>query len=187
MKAISDFNKVLNDSNIGYLLEGLLLRKDIQYYFSLILTEIIEIYENSEESSKPLLFKINDIQDYLVLEKEMYENELKRINTEIEKEEIVKRKKKENYLFNQLYKMTFPNNKDSKIFCTTLTLSKKEEIIIKNKKEMELFVTKYLIDIHKTDLNDLINKEKNPCIIRYLKNNMKSLDKNANIFSNQIL
>ena len=187
MKAISDFNKVLNDSNIGYLLEGLLLRKDIQYYFSLILTEIIEIYENSEESSKPLLFKINDIQDYLVLEKEMYENELKRINTEIEKEEIVKRKKKENYLFNQLYKMTFPNNKDSKTFCTTLTLSKKEEIIIKNKKEMELFVTKYLIDIHKTDLNDLINKEKNPCIIRYLKNNMKSLDKNANIFSNQIL
>ena len=27
MKIISDFNKVLNDSNIGYLLEGLLLRK----------------------------------------------------------------------------------------------------------------------------------------------------------------
>ena len=187
MKVISDFNKVLIDSNIGYLLEGLLLRKDIQYYFSLILTDIIEVYENSEESSKPLLFKINDIQDYLVLEKEMYENELKRTSTENERKEIVKRKRKENYLFNQLYKMTFPKNTDSKIFCATLTLSKKEEIIIKNKKEMELFVTKYLIDIHKTDLNNLINKEKSPCIIRYLKNNMKSLDKNSNLFSNQIL
>ena len=59
MKVISDFSKVLNDSNVGYLLEGLLLRKDIQYYFSLILTDIIEVYENSEESSKPLLFKID--------------------------------------------------------------------------------------------------------------------------------
>ena len=42
LQDISDFNKILNDSNIGYLLEGLLLRKDIQYYFSLILTDIIE-------------------------------------------------------------------------------------------------------------------------------------------------
>ena len=52
--------KVLNDSNIGYLLEGLLLRKDIQNYFSIILTDIIEAYENSEESSKPFLFKISE-------------------------------------------------------------------------------------------------------------------------------
>ena len=187
MKAISDFNKVLNDSNIGYLLEGLLLRKDIQYYFSLILTDIIEEYENSEESSKPLLFKIDEIQDYLILEKEIYENELRRTNSSNERKELVKRKEKENYLFNQLYKLTFPKNTDSKIFCTTLTLSKKEEIIIKNKKEMELFVTKYLIDIHKSDLNGLINKEKNPCIVKYLKNNMKLLDKDSNIFSNRIL
>jgi len=187
MKIISDFNKVLNDSNIGYLLEGLLLRKDIQNYFSIILTDIIEAYENSEESSKPLLFKISDIQDYLILEKEMYENELRRTSTANERKEIMKRKKKENYLFNQLYKMTFPKNTDSKIFCSALTLSKKEKIIMKNKKEMELFVTKYLIDINKTDLNDLINKEKSPCIIRYLKYNMKLLDKDSNIFSNQTL
>ena len=115
MKIISDFNKVLNDSNIGYLLEGLLLRKDIQNYFSIILTDIIEAYENSEESSKPFLFKISDIQDYLILEKEMYENELRRTSTANERKEIMKRKKKENYLFNQLYKMTFPKNTDSKI------------------------------------------------------------------------
>ena len=184
LQDISDFNKILNDSNIGYLLEGLLLRKDIQYYFSLILTDIIESYENSEDSSKTLLFKINDIQEYLLIEKEKYESELKRTNTENERKEIMKRKNKENYLFNQLYKMNFPKNTDSKIFCATLTLSKREEIILKNKKEMELFVTKYLIDIHK---NDLINKEKNPCIVTYLSNNMKLLDKDDNIYSNQIL
>ena len=187
MKSISDFNKVLNDSNIGYLLEGLLLRKDIQYYFSLILTDIIEAYENSEESSKPLFFKISDIQDYLLLEKERYENEIRRTNTDVERKEIMKRNKKESYLINQLYKMTFPKDTDSKIFCATLTLSKKEEIILKNKKEMELFVTKYLIDIHQNDLNDLINNEKSPCIIRYLKYNLKLLDKDSNLFSNQIL
>ena len=187
LQNISDFNKVLNDSNIGYLLEGLLLRKDIQYYFSLILTDIIESYENSEDSSKPLLFKISDIQDYLLLEKEKYERILKRTNTETERKEILKRKNKETYLFNQLYKMNFPKNTDSKIFCTNLTLSKREQIILKNKKEMELFVTKYLVDINKTDLDELINKEKSPSMIRYFKYNMEFLEKESNIFSNQLL
>ena len=187
LQNISDFNKVLNDSNIGYLLEGLLLRKDIQYYFSLILTDIIESYENSEDSSKPLLFKINDIQDYLILKKEKYERELRRTNTENERKEIIKRKNKETYLFNQLYKMNFPKNTDSKAFCTNLTLSKREQIILKNKKEMELFVTKYLVDINKVDLDELINKEKLPSIIRYFKYNMEFIEKDSNIFGNQLL
>ena len=184
LQNISEFNQILNDSNIGYLLEGLLLRKDIQYYFSLILSDIIEEYENSEDSSKPLLFKISDIYDYLLKEKKIYEKELRRTNTD---NEIMKRKKKENFLFNQLYKINFPKNTDSKDFCSSLTLSKREEIIVKNKKEMELFVTKYLIDIHKSDLNEIINKEKDPFIFKYLKHNMKFLEKDNNIFSNQIL
>ena len=184
LQNISEFNQILNDSNIGYLLEGLLLRKDIQYYFSLILSDIIEEYENSEDSSKPLLFKISDIYDYLLKEKKIYEKELRRTNTD---NEIMKRKKKENFLFNQLYKINFPKNTDSKDFCSSLTLSKREEIIVKNKKEMELFATKYLIDIHKSDLNEIINKEKDPFIFKYLKHNMKFLEKDNNIFSNQIL
>ena len=187
MQDISDFNKILNDSNIGYLLEGLLLRKDIQYYFSLILTDIIENYENSEDSSKPLLFRINDIQEYFSIEKEKYENELKTTNIESEKKEIMQRKNKETHLFNQLYKMNFPKNTESKNFFNNLTLSKAEEAILKNKKEMELFATKYLIDINKNDLNDLINKEKNPYIISYFKFNMKLLEEDSNIFSNKIL
>ena len=187
LQNLSDFSKILNDSNIGYILEGLLLHKDIQYYFSLILTDIIESYENSEDSSKPLLFKIGDIQDYIKIEKEKYEKQLKRICIDSEKTELLKRKNKENYLFNQLYKMNFPKNTDSKNFCSSLTLSKKEEIILKNKKEMEFFVTKYLIDINKADLNELINKEKSPCIIRYLKHNIQLLEKDINLFSNQIL
>ena len=187
LQNLSDFSRILNDSNIGYILEGLLLHKDIQYYFSLILTDIIESYENSEDSSKPLLFKIGDIQDYIKIEKEKYEKQLKRICIDSEKTELLKRKNKENYLFNQLYKMNFPKNTDSKNFCSSLTLSKKEEIILKNKKEMEFFVTKYLIDINKADLNELINKEKSPCIIRYLKHNIQLLEKDINLFSNQIL
>ena len=187
LQNISDFNKVLNDSNIGYLLEGLLLRKDIQYYFSLILTDIIESYENSEDSSKPLLFKVSDIQDYLLLKKEKYERELRRTNTENERKEIIKRKNKETYLLNQLYKMNFPKNTDSKAFCTNLTLSKREQIILKNKKEMELFVTKYLVDINKAHLDELINKEKLPSIIRYFKYNMEFIEKDSNIFGNQLL
>ena len=94
LQNISEFNQILNDSNIGYLLEGLLLRKDIQYYFSLILSDIIEEYENSEDSSKPLLFKISDIYDYLLKEKKIYEKELRRTNTD---NEIMKRKKKRKF------------------------------------------------------------------------------------------
>ena len=68
-----------------------------------------------------------------------------------------------------------------------LTLSKAEEAILKNKKEMELFVTKYLIDINKNDLNDLINKGKNPYITSYFKFILKLLEEDSNIFSNKIL
>ena len=187
LENISDFQKVLVDSNIGYLLGGLLLKDDIQSYFSLILTDIIEGYENSEESYKPLIFKVKDIEDYLLKEEEKYSKQLRRVDTDNAKKEIIRRKNRENYLFNQLYKMNLPKDSDCISLCSCLTLSKSEEIILKNKKETELFVVNYIVDLNKIDLLDKINKEKNNYVKIYLQKKLKILDKESDIFNNKIL
>ena len=94
MENINDFQKILTDSNIGFILGGLLLKEDIQYYFSLVLTDIIEEYENSDESSMPLIFKVKDIYEHLLKEEEKFKKELKRLDSNYEKKQILKRKKK---------------------------------------------------------------------------------------------
>ena len=187
LEKISDFQNIITNSNIGYILGGLLLKEDIQSYFSLILTEIIEGYENSEESSRPLILKIKNIEEYLLKEEENFVKELKRSDSEAERKQILKRKKKENYLFNQLYKMNFPKNTDGMSLCSTLTLTKNEEIINKNKKENELFIMKYVPDLEKKDLLDLITKEKNNNVKSYLQKKVGNLNKDVNLFKNKQL
>ena len=182
---IDDFRNILTNSNIGFILGGLLLKEDILSYFSLILTEIIEGYENSDESSRPLIFKVKDIEEYLLKEEEKYNKELGRVDTEEEKGEIMKRKKKENYLFNQLYKMNFPKDTDTKSIYSNLTLSKNEEIIIQNRKERELFIN-YIPDLNKKEIIEKINKEKNELVKSYMKKKLKMLE-NSDIFTNKIL
>ena len=187
LENISDFQKVITNSNIGFILGGFLLKEDIQSYFSLILTDIIEGYENSDESSISLIFKVKELQEYFIKEEEKYTKELKRVDTDNEKKEIIRRKKKENYLFNQLYKMNLPNDTDTMSLCSSLTLTKNEEIIQKNKKESELFTIKYIPDISKKDLIEKINKEKNDLVKCYLQKKIRIFDKNSDIFSNQKL
>ena len=184
---MNDFQKVLINSNIGYILGGLLLKEDIQSYFSLILTDIIEGYENSDESSRPLIFKVRDIEDYLLREEQQYSKELRRVDTDKERREILRRKNRENYLFNQLYKMNLPKETDCKSLCSCLTLSKNEEIIMQNKKETELFIIDYAVDLNKKDLLDKINKEKNNYVKFYLQKKLKIIDKDNDIFNNKIL
>ena len=182
---IDGFRNILTNSNIGFILGGLLLKEDILSYFSLILTEIIEGYENSDESSRPLIFKVKEIQEYLLKEEEKYNKELRRVDTEEEKREIMKRKKKENYLFNQLYKMNFPKDTDTKSIYSNLTLSKNEELIIQNRKERELFIN-YIPDLNKKEIIEKINKEKNELVKSYMRKKLKMLENN-DIFSNKIL
>ena len=163
------------------------MKEDIQSYFSLVLTDIIEGYENSDESIKPLIFKVKDIEYHLVKEEEKFKKQLRRVDSENEKREIISRKKKENYLFNQFYKMSLPKDTDSMSFCSSLTLSKSEEIILKNKKETELFIVKYIPDLNKKDLIEKLNKEKNELVKCYLQNKLKIVDSNNDIFNNKKL
>ena len=186
LNSIDNFQNILTDSNIGFILGGLILKEDILSYFSLILTDIIEGYENLNDNSMPLIFKVKDIEEHLLKEEEKYAIDLKRVDTQEEKREIMKRKKKENYLFNQLYKMNLPKETDSKTFCSNLTLSKYEEMILQNKKETELFTINYIPDLNKKDLIEKINKEKNELVKNYIQKQMKMLDNN-DIFSNKKL
>ena len=187
MENINDFQKILTDSNIGFILGGLLLKEDIQYYFSLVLTDIIEEYENSDESSMPLIFKVKDIYEHLLKEEEKFKKELKRLDSNHEKKQILKRKKKEDYLFSQLFKMNFPKDADSLSFCTTLTLLKSEEIVLKNKKESDIFVSNYIPDLSINDLIEIITKEKNINVKKYLEKKRKIIEKNNDIFNNKVL
>ena len=187
LEKLNDFQKVITDSNIGFILGGLLLKEDIQTYFSLVLTDIIEGYENSDESSRPMIFKIHDIEEYLITEDEKFVKELKKTDNEEKKRELIKRKKKENYLFNQLYKKNFPKNSDSMFLCSTLTLTKNEELIQNQNKENEFFSEKYLPHLNKKDLIELLNKEKNNFVKAYLQKKLKMFDKDSNIYSNEKL
>lgn len=184
---INDFQKVITDSNTGYILGGLLFKENIQSYFSLVLTDIIEGYENSEESSRPIIFKIKDIEEHLKKEEEKFHKELKRSDTDEKRRELIKRQKKENYLFHQLYKMNLPKNTNTMTFCSTLTLTKYEEVIEKNKKENDLFIRKYIPDLKKKDLVDLISKEKNDNVKKYLQQKVKKCSNDIYLFSNQTL
>ena len=184
LEKVSDFKKIMTNSNIGFILGGFLLKEDILSYFSLILTEIIEGYENSEESSKLIILNIKDIENRIIKEEEIFNKELKRSNSELERNEIIKRKEKENYLFNQLYKMSLPKENNNINFCSNLTLTRNEEIITKNKKENEIFIKKYIPDLNKQELLELIAKEKNNYVKAYLQKKLKYYDKDINIFNN---
>ena len=187
LENINDFQKVITDSNTGFILGGLLFKENIQSYFSLVLTDIIEGYENSDESSKPIIFKIKDIDEYLKKEDEKFHKELTRSDTDEKRRELIKRQKKENYLFHQLYKMNLPKNTNTMTFCSTLTLTKYEEEIEKNKKENDLFIRKYVPDLNKKDLIEFISKEKNDNMKKYLQQKIKMCSNDIHLFSNQTL
>ena len=187
LEDINDFQKIIADSNTGFILGGLLFKENVQSYFSLVLTDLIEGFENSDESSRPIIFKIKDIEEYLKKEEEKFHKELTRTDTDEKRRELIKRKKKENYLFHQLYKMNLPKNTNTMAFCSTLTLTKYEEVIEKNKKENDLFITKYVPDLSKKDLIELIGKEKNDNMKKYLQQKLKMCSNDIHLFSNKKL
>ena len=83
--------------------------------------------------------------------------------------------------------MNLPKDTDTKSFCSTLTLSKNEEIILQNKKETELFIINYIPDLNKNDLVDKKNKEKNELVKNYIQKKIKIIENNNDIFSNKKL
>ena len=65
LKKISDFTKLFQNSNVFSLLKGLKYKNEIRSYFGLVLSDVIEEYENSENNSRPIVFKIDYLCDFI--------------------------------------------------------------------------------------------------------------------------
>ena len=88
--SIQFFDVFLNEK-IGIILEGLIKKIDIKFYFNIILKPIIEHLENKEEENKDWLFKVEDITNEMKMKQLKYE----KMKEEREKKRKKKKRKKD--------------------------------------------------------------------------------------------
>jgi hypothetical protein len=88
--SIQFYETFLNENKVGIILEGLIKKIDIKFYFNIILKPIIEHLENKEEENKDWLFKVEDITNEMNMKQLKYE----KMKEEREKKKKEKEKKK---------------------------------------------------------------------------------------------
>ena len=180
----SDFINKYQDSNLCYLLNGLLYKKEVQIFFNSILSNIIEDYTSSGKSSKVLLFEVDELNNFIKNKEFNYENLLR--NSDLTKKRELQKKQKEQVdTFNNIFRMRF-NSYESTSLDNSFYNFKEEARLTKNVEENELFVTKYLQDLCKKDLEKLMENKSKKNIKGYIKYQLSSMNKNDNLFSNKI-
>ena len=143
---------------IGNILEGLILKKDIQSYFNLIFKNIVEKIENGTDN-RVWNFDVFSISNLIAKNK----NEIKKDNSNLKNKNL-----------NQSL-----NNSST----DTIDLSFQRE----NEKEKDFennFVNKYIPDMTKKDLINLLDKQQNENIKTYLLKQLNDLRNDENLYSN---
>ena len=180
IKKISDYTKSFETSNLSYLIDGIILNEKNRSFFNLILFDIIEEYENSEESMQTLLFKVNEIKQYFKLQEEKIKQEDLIKNKK--KSDLMKIRKRQNSFLNIIYRMKLPfSNNDSSFNENYIDLD--EEIINKDLKNNDEFVFKYLPELNKIDIIELLNKEKTDIMKSYIRNQLNSMENDISLYS----
>lgn len=179
VKKITEYCQIFKESNLAYLLDGMVLNDKIRSYFNLILSDIIEQYENSEESMQILLFKVKEIKDYFVEQEE-------KIGLNSKKSEITKIKKRQNSILSKIYRMKFPNpiKSDNSLNDTFIELDY-DETINKDYKNNEVFATRYLQELNKNDIIELLKTEKNEYMKNYIRNQLSKMTNDKYMYSNK--
>ena len=118
---ISDFPKLFDNSNVFLLLKGIKYKKDAQTFYDLVLKDIIEEYENSEYNSRPLIFKVDELYEYIKVEEKTIIFELNNSVNE-KKKELEKKQNNENLKINKMFQMKLPNTEET-VFNSSLFLS----------------------------------------------------------------
>jgi len=177
--AIQSLEMFLNDNKIGLILEGLIKKIDIKFYFNIILKPLVEHLENKEEENKDWLFKVEDI---------LNEIKMKQLKLEKLKEEKEKKKKDKNKKNKKDKKKNNNNNNNNTIssFDTDITY-KSEQITMEDSKENDEFIRKYIPDLTKKDLIKYMEENNNDKIKEYYFkqiNFYKDEKKDDKIFSN---
>ena len=108
----SEYSEAFKESILSYLIDGIILNDNVRSFFNLILSDIIDQYENSKESIEILLFKVKDIKDYFKNQEEKIKQEYLTANKP-KKSEIEKQKKRQKSFLTQMYRMKLPNIKNT--------------------------------------------------------------------------
>ena len=181
IRNIEDYPKSFKNSNISYLLDGMIMNEKMSSFFNLILSDIIEEYENSGESMQILLFNVDEIKEYYRIRQETLMTHNKNNS------DIINIRKRQNSILNLIYKMKLPiyNNNDISINESFNNFDYDDEIIDKDYKNNEIFSTNYLPELNKNDIIELLNKEENEIIKSYIRNQLILMENDKSLYSNQ--
>ena len=190
LKKISDFTKLFQNSNVFSLLKGLKYKNEIRSYFGLVLSDVIEDYENSENNSRPLVFKIDYLSDFIQIEEISLNYELNN-SVEDKKREIQKKKTIEQNELNKMFKMKLANYEESSSGNTSsIFMSENETDESENKDSIdggETFLTKYLIELKKCDLTDKLNAETNEIMQSFILEQLTDMDNDEKYSNSKFL
>jgi hypothetical protein len=145
----------LNDTVLGIIFEGLINKIDIKSYFNMIFNGIIDKMENKTNDSLPWNFKVSSI------------NQLINCISKENKNQIINNK-------NNL-------NESNSYESSSIDLSINNKSI---EKEEESFLYKYIPDLNKKELINVIQNEENENIKEFIINQLSELVNDDLIYSN---
>ena len=170
-------------SNLSFLLEGLVYNRDMQIYFNSILSNIIEDYSSSGKSSKILLFEVSELNNFIKSRENNYKHLIR--NSDLNKKKELEKKQKEQMdVYYNIFRMRFNSYDNTSV--ESLYDYEEEALLAQNVEENEEFVTKYLQELNKKDLEKLIQNKDNKNLKDYIQYQLSFLTKNDHLFSNNI-
>ena len=182
-----DFVKKYENSNLFYLINGLIYKKEIKIYFNSIISNVIEDYSSSGKSSKVLLFEVGELNNFIKNRDINCKSLMRKSDLTKNKEKEIKLEKKE-YVdsLNNIFRMRFNSYENSSI--DSLYNFEEEVLSAKNSEENEEFVRKYLQELNKGDLKKIIQNKHNKDnrLKEYIQYQLLNMSKNDNLFSNNV-
>ena len=194
IKKISDFPQLFENSNVFILLKGIKYKKEVRTFFDLVLKDIIEGYENSENNSKPLEFKIDNLTQFIKDKENSIIEELNNSQND-KKKAIVKKKTNENIKVNKMFKMKFYNDDDnSSLNNSCIILPNDNDNENETEEQMnndcndssdgQKFLGKYLMDLKKDYFINLLKNETNDIMLNFIRNQLECMGDDENYFGN---
>ena len=190
LKEISDFPNLFDNSIVFALIKGFRYKRDVQKFFELVLSDIIEEYEKSENNTRPLIFKIENLDEFIKNEEGTILNGLSNQLNE-RKEEIQKKHNNEIKELKNMYKMKLTNYEESIIshnssLCINQQ-SENEKYKMKESLDNEQFLIKYLMELNKEDLIEILKKETKETMKNYINEQLDCMNNENDFYSNSKL
>ena len=162
-------NNFLEKSAVGYLLEQLKNKSDIQTYFKTIMLSLVEKLEMIS-SSKKINFDVKEIEKDFKKTKELMDQKSQKMGI---KQKVIDR---------NFFRKNITTEEQESVFFEDEYLN----AVVKDTREKELFNLKYLPDITKDELENKLRENRgNKGMEEYLNIQLDNYQKNEKIFSNE--